>query len=129
MNTVEMMEENVCTVYAFDPEIDADFAAMRAGVEKLRSALEGKICTACGYCMPCPHGIDIPGHMSELTNLVCFGLEGWVRTAIRAIPDEKSADHCDQCGDCEEKCPNDIPIRENLKQLREVAGVSDSHRG
>ena len=129
MNTVEMVEENVRTVHELDPETDGDFAAMCAGVEKLRSALEGKICTACRYCMPCPQGVDIPRHMGEFTNLACFGLEDWVRTAIRAIPDEKSAARCDQCGDCEEKCPNDIPVRENLKQLREVAGESQRLHG
>ena len=129
MNTVEMVEENVRTAYEFDPEIDADFGAMCAGVEKLRSRLEGKICTACGYCMPCPHGVDIPRHMNEFTNLACFGLEDWVRTAVRIVPDEQSAARCDQCGGCEEKCPNDIPVRENLKQLRAVAGVPDSHDG
>jgi len=129
MSTVEMVEENVRTVNEFDPETDADFAAMCAGVEQLRSALEGKICTACGYCMPCPQGVDIPGHMGEFTNLACFGLEDWVRTAIRGIPDEKSAARCDQCGGCEEKCPNGIPVRENLKRLREVAGVSDGLDG
>jgi len=68
-------------------------------------------------------------HMGEFTNLACFGLEDWVRTAIRGIPDEKSAARCDQCGGCEEKCPNGIPVRENLKRLREVAGVSDGLDG
>jgi predicted aldo/keto reductase-like oxidoreductase len=129
MNTVEMVDENVSTVQAFDPETDADFEAMCAGVETLRSALEGKICTACGYCMPCPQGVDIPRHMGEFTKLAAFGLDEWVRTAIRAVPGDKSAMLCDECGGCEEKCPNDIPIRENLKQLREVAELSEVSNG
>lgn len=123
MNTVEMVEENARTVAEFDPDTDADFEAMCAGVEKLRSALEGKICTACGYCMPCPQGVNIPRHMGEYTNLACFGLEEWVRKAVRGIPEEQSAARCNECAGCEDKCPNNIPVRENLKRLRELAGV------
>ena len=123
MNTVQMVEENAATAYGSGPATDADFEAMCAGVEKLRSALEGKICTACGYCMPCPQGVNIPHHMGEYTNLECFGLEEWVRDAVRKIPEEQAAVRCNECGECEEKCPNDIPVRDSLKRLREVAGV------
>ncbi len=123
MSTIEMVEQNVRTVKDFDPAKDADFDAMCAGVEQLRSTMEGKVCTSCGYCMPCPKGVDIPRHMKEYTTLSCFGLDEWVRDAVRKIPEEKSLLGCDECGACEKQCPNDIPVRENLKELRVVAGL------
>jgi predicted aldo/keto reductase-like oxidoreductase len=35
-------------------------------------------CTGCGYCMPCPKGIDIPGHFQAYNyKYMADGIEGW----------------------------------------------------
>lgn len=121
MTNLEMLEENAKTAKEFDPASDGDFDKMCAGVDRLRKVLEGKICTSCGYCMPCPKGVRIPQYMCEYTNLKCFGLDDWVRSVLRKIPEENSSARCNECGECEKKCPNKIPIRKNLKALRKLA--------
>ncbi|MFA5863321.1 MAG: aldo/keto reductase [Phycisphaerae bacterium] len=128
MNTLEQLEENVQTVKRFDPEKDAAFEALCEGVDRLRRKFGDKICTTCGYCMPCPKNINIPWNMEIYRNWKCFGLGeisesqpgSWVKKVLADIPAEQSAKNCNQCGACEEKCPNRISVRNVLKELYEV---------
>ena len=78
-------------------------------------------CTKCGYCLPCPHGVNIP-HNFELYNqanvmqgsstLLCKNLYLMMSESERAAA-------CQQCGICEEHCPQQLPIRQNLGQVQE----------
>jgi hypothetical protein len=76
-------------------------------------------CTGCEYCMPCPQGVKIP-RIFELYNLgQVYGLWGVAREGYARMPERrdggKQADECIECGECEEKCPQNIEIREQLK--------------
>ena len=119
MNSMEMVEENLRTassaaVGCFTPE-DHDFIA------SLRQEINAKTrvgCTGCGYCMPCPQGVDIPGSFRCLNEIPIEGIkkaqkEYWQVTAIRKVPG--NASRCISCGKCERRCPQQIPIREMLK--------------
>ncbi len=117
MSTIEMLTQNVRTVKDFDPEKDADFDQMCAGVDRLREELGDKICTACRYCMPCPQGVKIPRYMELYRKWKCFGLESAVRDALEAMPEDQSAANCTECGECEDKCPNELKIRDILQEL------------
>jgi len=121
MSTVEMLEQNVKTVKEFDPEA-ADHEAMCAGLDRMRASLGEKFCTNCRYCMDCPQGVDIPRHMGLWNNWKTWGLEDWTRQEMGRIPEARQATHCNECGECEEKCPNELPIRERLKELRQLRG-------
>ena len=79
-------------------------------------------CTACGYCMPCPHGVDIPRNFFLMNMYRLYGLEDWARREYRLQlkpKREKETDllqaaACTQCGECETKCPYDLPIRKMM---------------
>jgi len=76
-------------------------------------------CTKCGYCMPCPNGVDIPGNF-ELYNMVkLFEKPADVRKMWYQVrlPDETKASACIQCGECEEHCPQSIPISEWMPRV------------
>ena len=118
MNTLEQLEQNVRTARTFDPQAGR-FEAMCAGLDRMRDALGEKFCTTCRYCMPCPHGVDIPRHMELYRNAKCFGFDTWADTALAAIPEAQSAAQCTDCGICEEQCPNDLAIRATLRQLQQ----------
>ena len=120
MNSIEMIDENLknaATAHA-GSFTDADFAFIR----DLKAEISAKTrvgCTGCSYCMPCPHGVDIPGTFRCLNEIDIDGRftalrEYYQTTAIR----KKSAcaSMCVGCGRCERHCPQQLPIRELLRQ-------------
>ena len=118
MNSVSMVEEN-CRVASdarageFGPD---DFAL----VERVKSAIAEKVrigCTGCGYCLPCPKGVDIPGAFrcwNEMyTERRDVGRkEYWQTVSLRREP--AFATQCVRCGLCETHCPQHLPIRDSL---------------
>ena len=57
---------------------------------------------------------------SKIREWKCFGRQEQVREALASIPADQNASNCNECGDCEEACPNDVPVREALKELEKV---------
>ncbi len=91
-------------------------------IEQAKAAYKGRIkvgCTECGYCRPCPEGVDIPSCFTYYNNYSMFGREeGYDMWLGR----KEKASSCKQCGICEDKCPQGLPIREHLKQVRNAFG-------
>ena len=87
---------------------------MRAVIERDRKELSGDFCRGCGYCMPCTVGIDIAtaARMSQLIRRAPTA--PWLgeaqQTNMRKIED------CVECGKCESHCPQNLPIRQLLKE-------------
>jgi uncharacterized protein len=96
----------------------ADWADRFAGTKAIP-------CTECGYCAPCPQGVNIPRVFSYYND--AQGLGGW-EAARRGYQrwdgwnPGKQPDACTECGACEPKCPQKIAIRELLKQAHEELG-------
>ncbi len=89
-------------------------------------ALTERFCTGCGYCQPCPQGVRIPEIFRLMNINSVYGVENWAKEQYntrlrRGGPFGKgSADLCIQCGQCEEKCPQKISIRDELKKAHAV---------
>jgi len=79
-------------------------------------------CTGCGYCIPCPFGVNIPDCFATYNssyNLSKFAALHKYVLATAALTTKKGlAGSCTQCGKCEEHCPQSIPIRESLKEVK-----------
>jgi hypothetical protein len=79
-------------------------------------------CTACGYCQPCPHDVDIPGLFAMYNQGAAFG--GQPLRLNRVLYGQRSPDRqasaCAECGQCEEHCPQQLPIREWLPKVHEL---------
>ena len=78
-------------------------------------------CTGCGYCMPCPKGVDIPGTFAAYNRRYTEGkfwsfVEYIMCTALRK--NATCASNCVGCGKCETHCPQGIPIREKLNEAK-----------
>ncbi len=86
-------------------------------VEKARFLGED-VCRACGYCRDCPVGIDIPTIMQIFDEGRVFSYE-WPRFQRIYFSLDVKADACIDCGQCEEKCPFNLPIRERIRQVHE----------
>ncbi len=79
-------------------------------VQKKYSELGYIGCTKCDYCQPCPHGVFIPDIL-EILNLHYTSPRDDTKTAYHtSIPETNRASNCEQCGECEEQCPQGLPI-------------------
>jgi predicted aldo/keto reductase-like oxidoreductase len=80
-------------------------------------------CTGCGYCQPCPSGVDIPGAFDVLNAYYTFGRtqEAGFLYALRAggvlSGQPGYASLCSRCLDCLEKCPQGLEIPDLLEQV------------
>jgi predicted aldo/keto reductase-like oxidoreductase len=119
MSTMQQVRENVVTAADTVSLSQEDREAIRGHVERL-SEMAKLYCTGCKYCMPCPQEVNIP-HIFELYNMgKVYGLWDIAKEGYRTFPEQrwtggKQADECIECGQCEEKCPQNIQIREQLK--------------
>lgn len=78
--------------------------------EKLSNLLGsiGKLlCRQCGYCLPCPGGLDIPMIFKLYRDYFRFHEQ---KESVEAF--KKMEGDCINCGKCEERCPYNLPIRE-----------------
>jgi predicted aldo/keto reductase-like oxidoreductase len=75
-------------------------------------------CTSCGYCMPCPSGVNIPGNFQQLNHVFMYGDRVTPRLLYHHFyKAPERASNCEECGQCEDACPQHIPIREMLKEV------------
>lgn len=78
-------------------------------------------CTGCGYCMPCPHGVDIPScfraYNDSFADKWMSGFQEYLMTtSFKAEP--ANAGRCVGCGRCETRCPQRIPIHSEMVNVR-----------
>ena len=122
MNSLEMVQENVKN--AATAEIGEFTEKEEKLLQDVVKSINEKMkvgCTGCGYCMPCPKKVDIPGTFSAYNKLYTdgkfTGLKEYVMcTMLRK--DSTSASNCVECGKCEQHCPQHIEIRKELKKAK-----------
>lgn len=74
-------------------------------------------CTKCQYCMPCPHGVDIPENFRVYNESNMLDLERSQFSYANFFDEAKKAHNCIECGICEPMCPQHISIIEELKNV------------
>ena len=78
-------------------------------------------CTGCGYCMPCEAGVNIPANFSIYNDLFIFkDDELYIRRYNDMLSPEQRASKCAECGECEEQCPQQIKIMDELKKVHQA---------
>lgn len=75
-------------------------------------------CTACDYCQPCPQKIVIPQLFGAWNDAEMYGLRAdMAKNYGRMKENNGDPETCAECGQCEEACPQHLPIRKHLKEL------------
>ena len=116
MQSVEEIRENV------RPGIDKRGLTEdeRRELMEEASSLGKEFCRRCGYCAPCSVGIDIPSQFLMEGYYKRYNLQGWAKERYDLL--DKKAGECIECGDCEPRCPYDLPIIKMLKEVDRVLG-------
>jgi len=126
MNEMEQVEENIRVAGLVGPGTLT--AEEKALIDEVKAVYRKRMkigCTQCGYCMPCPSGVNIPGcftlfnnaHMLDdvATNRIFYDVH---------IGADHDASNCVECGQCEEACPQGLPITDWLKETAKLFGGS-----
>ena len=77
-------------------------------------------CTYCAYCLPCPEGVNIPRNLTLLNDHYVFHDPTAKQRYYGIFSDQERASNCTSCGECLEKCPQNIPIPDELKHLADL---------
>jgi len=123
MSNVAQLAENAAAACDATPGdlSEAEHAAYVDVVSKLRKSVFIP-CTSCGYCMPCPQGVDIPAAFSSYNNSRTFGrvsgIAQYVQVTGQWAPVRTDASKCNECGSCEKHCPQGIKVPAQLKRVR-----------
>ena len=124
MNSGEMVRENIRTASDVRVgELGAEEEALYArAVEAIRESTRVG-CTGCGYCQPCPKGVDIPGTFAAYNRWYSENKFGAFKEYLKCTTlrrNSTAASNCIGCGKCEQHCPQGIPIRKELKQAQKA---------
>lgn len=81
-------------------------------------------CTGCGYCLPCPQGVDIPENFAKYNDYHLFGTpetkERFKFGYEMGLLNGERASACNECGACEEHCTQKIQIMQELKKVKKL---------
>jgi len=82
-------------------------------------------CTGCRYCVPCPQGVPIPEILALYNKYYTKRVDAIAQEEIKQkyvkeISPEKGAKQCAKCGECEERCPQELPIRNLVSRASRI---------
>jgi hypothetical protein len=120
MSKFEQVVENVAFAeYSQPHNLTKDELTLIGQVRDTYRSLGPVSCTACGYCTPCPNGVEIPRILEFYNEALLFNDSDRRRrmyTDHHMLKDEQLADKCIKCEICLEKCPQKLPIPDLLEK-------------
>jgi predicted aldo/keto reductase-like oxidoreductase len=127
MNTMEELEENLKIAEEANPNSLSDEELNT--LKQAKAIFENKLqinCTSCGYCLPCPSGVNIPENFQKYNDYYLFGSpeekDSYQFSYDALVLENERASQCIECGICEEHCTQDIKIIKELKKVKELYG-------
>jgi uncharacterized protein len=127
VSTLEQMIENVR--YANDASPNSLSADELALIDQVRLAYRKLLkvdCTGCGYCMPCPNGVNIPQNFAMYNDSFLFEDSQEMNKFFynQMLTPEQKASGCFDCLICEGLCPQKLRISQLLKDVHQLLGAS-----
>jgi predicted aldo/keto reductase-like oxidoreductase len=124
VSNIAQLEENAAIASRTDALSPGELETIEA-VLKENEHLAELYCTGCKYCMPCPKGVNIPEIFTIMNYHRVYKITDFAKKSyaeIGKVPwrQFQNAAACINCGACEKKCPQSLPIREQLKETHRV---------
>lgn len=116
MSTYDQVIDNLAAFENFEYLNEDELVLIQEVKDTLKSRTQNG-CTGCGYCMPCPFGVDIPTNFKYWNNAYIYEGHELFKTKLENMDSEKKAKNCKQCGVCEKMCPQQISIRDDLRKV------------
>ncbi|MFW5953137.1 MAG: aldo/keto reductase [Candidatus Natronoplasma sp.] len=121
MSELEQVKENV--QYASESDIgvlsEDDLQTVKKVAEKYRE-ISPVECTGCNYCVPCPNGVSIPTNFRLYNQAQIYDdYEKQKEIWEENMDEESRATNCVTCGQCLEKCPQNLEIMDLLEEVSE----------
>ena len=127
MSSLSQVKDNVRIASTEDKISDYDSEIIREVARTYRTYL-GNNCSRCGYCMPCPHGVDIINCFTEYNIAHMMGNpKASAMQYFSLIDDDARPDSCIECGECIPFCTQMLDIPEELKKVQEYFGDEFNH--
>jgi len=125
MSTEDQLAENIRIASEAAPDnLTAAERAVFGRVKEKLGSMTKIPCTGCGYCMPCPFGVNIPNCFSSYNEKYLIKTRGAMFKYYQALGAFSArpgfASMCTGCGLCESHCPQHIAIRDELKNVRKT---------
>ena len=124
MSAMEQVKENLASAEA--SEINLLTEEELALIGRVRAKYQELCpipCTQCEYCMPCPNGVNIPRNFGIFNEGVMYDDLSTARREYTGwLPEDERASACLECRECEELCPQSIPISEWMPRVHQVLG-------
>lgn len=135
MNSFEQLDENLEIAHKTTP-LSMSFEDLET-VELVKRVMRNSLkinCSTCGYCMPCPQGVNIPECMKIYNEKYLFNHKGFINPSFMdyyqyvggIMGSSGNAGKCNGCGRCLRKCPQKLDIISELKKVKkefEIPGM------
>ena len=127
MNSIEQIDENISIADKTTP-LSLSFEEMET-IEYVKRVIRNSLkinCSTCGYCVPCPQGVNIPTCMRIYNEKYLFEHKGLFNQSLidyfqyvgGVMGDVSYAGLCNGCGKCLRKCPQKLDIVSELKKVK-----------
>lgn len=120
MSNTEQMNDNLSYMRNFEP-LNAEEQAAIAAAQAELAKIESIPCTGCGYCLDdCPINMKIPNIFTSANRELVYGMTDNATHFYKMVTTETRASDCLKCGNCEDACPQRIPIISWLERVGEI---------
>lgn len=127
MNTFEQLDDNL-DIARKTTSLSMSFDDMET-IELVKRVMRNSLkinCSTCGYCMPCPQGVNIPTCLRIYNEKYLFEHKGFINQSLidyyqyagGIMGNEGNAGKCNGCGKCLRKCPQKLDIIYELKKVK-----------
>ncbi|MGB3906749.1 MAG: aldo/keto reductase [Anaerolineae bacterium] len=121
MSTMEQVEQNIVSASESGPgTLTEEELGLVARVRDRYRELCRIPCTDCRYCLPCPSGVNIPRIFEVYNDAMIYGDDQQAQVSYLWLDEDERGDMCTECGECLEKCPQQIEIPDWLAKAHEL---------